>query len=206
MPNLDFYAVGADFEPVLDYVFERSGCRVFESYSQPDAEIREFESASDIYRCFPVGECKGSSQSIYLQLVPPGADILFNIRRIELNPATGHGVRFSISGWGLIQLYLGGITLEGRLIHSHTNHNSEKRAQKWSDTITDIPPPDAWDWKAVNRTSSAFNRYVRKLSVFSTFQRPALSRAAEAIASGVEIVGVATSNEEARPIGWIKLP
>lgn len=35
VPNLDFYAVGADFDAVLNYAFKECACRIFESYSPP---------------------------------------------------------------------------------------------------------------------------------------------------------------------------
>ena len=185
MPNLDFYAAGSDFEPVLDFVFHRSGCRVFESYSEFDAEIREFKSTNDLSQAYRISECIGSSHSGYLQLVPPGADALYHIRRIVLKPSTGHEYRYSIEGWGLIQLYLGGLSSSGFVL-SHTNHNSEKRAHLWSHTYPEIKSPATWDWKQVVRTSSALNRYIRtKLAVSSQSGRPVLPEAAKALADGI---------------------
>ncbi|HET7083603.1 MAG TPA: hypothetical protein VFI23_02460 [Rhizomicrobium sp.] len=186
MPNLDFYAASLDFQPVLDFIFNRSGCRVFESYSEFDAEIREFKSTNDLSQVYRIGECIGSSHSVYLQLVPPGADALYHIRRIVLKPSTGHKYRYSIEGWGLIQLYLGGLGPSG-LVLSHTNHNSEKRANLWAHTYPEIKSPEAWDWKQVVRTSSAVNRYIRtKLAVSFRSSHPVLPEAAKALAHGIK--------------------
>jgi len=191
MPNLDFYAVGRDFDPVLDFVFNRTGCRVFESYSECDNEIREFKSAADLSRAYRIGECEHSSQSVLLQLVPPGADSLFHIKHIKLQPKTGYKYRYAIEGWGLIQLYLGGLSPLG-VVHSHTNHNSEKRADAWQDTISYLGSAGTWDWKQVTRISSALNRYIRtKLAVSVKFGRPVLPEAAKALEAGNKALGVA---------------
>jgi hypothetical protein len=186
MPNLDFYAAGLDFEPVLDFVFHRTGCRVFESYSEFDKEIREFKSAADLSQAYRIGECAHSSQSVLLQLVPPGADSLYRIKQIALKPSNGRRFRFAIEGWGLIQLYLGGVGPSG-LVPSHTNHNSEKRAVLWSHTNPELMSPEVWDWKQIVRTSSALNRYIRtKLAVTARSSRPVLPEAAKALATGTE--------------------
>ena len=188
MPKLDFYACGLDFEPILDFIFLRSGCRIFESYSAFDAEIREFKSAADLLQACRVGECAADYPSILLQLVPPRADSLYSIRRIKLKPSTGHTHRYAINGWGLIQLHLGGFGPSG-LVHSHTNHNSEKRAHLWAGTYPDLGSPKAWDWKQVVRTSSALNRHVRtKLSVTVELGRPVLPKAAKALGNGTTAV------------------
>jgi len=164
MPNLYFYAIDKDFLVVLDYVFEKSGCRVFESYSKFDEEILEFEKPEDIIRN------RKSGQSTYLQLVVPSASKLVEIRRIPLDESTGHRFRYSIDGWGLIQLYLGNQTLAG-ITNSHTNHNSEARARHWEPT-RDMDSVSRWDWKEIVSVSSALNRFIRKQAVASAFRRP----------------------------------
>ena len=44
MPQCYFYATESDFEPVLRFVFDELNCRVFETYSKPEKELREFIS------------------------------------------------------------------------------------------------------------------------------------------------------------------
>jgi hypothetical protein len=192
VPNLDFYAVGADFDAVLNYIFKERACRVFESYSPPGEEIAEFKSTAEISARYPVGICRGSGASVFLQLVPPGAAPLFAIRRVSLSPDAnqGHTFRYAVTGWGLIQLYLGGQGPYG-LVASHTNHNTESRARRWQAVHPELGPAAAWDWREVTRVSSAFNRFVRtKLAVSKIGNRPVLSNAAEAISNGTHPVGV----------------
>jgi hypothetical protein len=190
MPNIDFYAAGRDFTEVLDYVFEKSECRVFESYSPYGKSIAEFRSAVDLSERYPIGTCTGTAHSVLLQLVPPSGFNQFKIRRMSLDPKAckGHTFRYAIEGWGLIQLYLGGTGPAG-LVHSHSAHNSEARATKWVGARPNAGSPEFWDWREITSISSALNRFVRnKLSVYKLGSRPVLRNAAAAFAAGVDPV------------------
>ncbi len=77
MPNIDFYALDRDFTAVLDYVFEQSGCRVFESSSRLGEELVEFKSTADLSSRYEIGKCRSTGASVLLQLVPPcGAHLI----------------------------------------------------------------------------------------------------------------------------------
>lgn len=187
MPNLDFYAVAADFDAVLEYVFAKSGCRVFESYSAFDSDLIEFKTADMLKEKLTVGQCSADSPSILLQLVVPENSALSRIRKIDLSPAKsgGHTFRYTIEGWGLIQLYLGGLGPRG-VVSSHTNHNSEARARAWQRTCPDMGQTNSWDWPQITSVSSAFNRYIRsKLAVGKLGSRPVLPAAQKAFDAGL---------------------
>jgi hypothetical protein len=191
VPNLDFYAVGADFDAVLDYVFRDCACRVFESYSPPGEEIAEFYSTAEVSARYPIGTCRSSGASVLLQLVPPSATALFSIRRVALSPDVDqrHTVRYAVAGWGLIQLYLGGEGPHG-LVASHTNHNTESRARRWQDLHRELGSVENWNWPEITRVSSGFNRFIRtKLAVSRIGSRPVLPNASEAISKGAQLVG-----------------
>ena len=186
MPNIDFYAAGEDFTAVLTYIFERSGCRVFESYSAFGAELAEFKSIAEISSRYEIGECRGAAHSVLLQLVSPSASNEFAIRRIALDPnrCEGHTFRHAIEGWGLIQLYLGGTGPNG-LVASHSNHNSEARAMKWADTHQSLGSPQRWNWQEISAVSTAFNRHIRtKLALYKLGSRAVLPAAGALLASG----------------------
>jgi hypothetical protein len=190
MPNLDFYAAGADFLSVLGYVFDQSGCRIFESNSPFGEEIAEFTSIDDVSARYAIGVCRGSAPSVLLQLVPPSGSNLFRIRRIALSPdaCRGHTFRYEVTGWGLIQLYLGGSGPQG-LVNSHSNHNTEARARKWAATARDLESPGLWDWRETTAISAALNRFIHtKLAVYKLGSRPVLRAAAIAFAAGLEPV------------------
>lgn len=187
MPNIDFYAAGTDFDTLLQYVFGKSGCRVFESCSLPGTEIVEFKSPGDISKHYTVGKCQGNSHSALLELVPPSVPELFHIRRVHLDPTTcdGHMFRYEIKGWGLIQLYLGGIGPAG-LVNSHSNHNSAARAKRWMTTSPELGEVDDWDWREVRAISSALNRFIRTNAIYKLATRPVLPGAASLFSTGID--------------------
>ena len=191
MPNCDFYAVGEDLEKVLEYVFSEVECRVFESYSPCDQKLAEFTKVSEIAARYPLGKCKTTESSVNLELWPTRASKQVRVKKIRLDPKRSKGAkyRFTIEGWGLIQLHLGGESKLG-IISSHTNHFTEKGARKWeSMTGTFFHRVSAWDWKEVSRLSSQINRHIRqKLAVDKIGSRPVLPEAAELIIKGVDVV------------------
>jgi hypothetical protein len=196
MPNIDFYAAGADFFPVLTYIFKQSTCRVFESYSPPGEEIAEFKSIDDLSARYPIGVCRGSGPSVLLQLVPQSASDQFSIRRISMQPehCDGHTFRYAVEGWGLIHLHLGGISSQG-LVNSHSNHNTEARARKWSKSYQEIGPMEIWNWRETTVVSSALSRFIRsKLATYKLGSRPVLPEAAAAFAAGIAPIHVRDQN------------
>lgn len=191
MPNIDFFATGADFIPILNYVFAESRCRVFESYSPPGQDIAEFSSIDSIESRYAIGVCAGTAPSVLLELVPPESMGLCHIRRINLDPARcgGQTFRYVISGWGLIQLYLGGVGPHG-LVNSHSNHFTAARARYWEPVDGGKRGAvESWDWRKTTRVSSALNRFIRKLALYKLGSRPVLPNAAAAFETGVGLVG-----------------
>ena len=125
MPNLDFYAVDDDQTAVLAAVFDLGLFRVFEAYSEPDRDLREFRTSEEV---------PNSPNGRHLMLHVLGSGPEPSARRIDLRPGAlgGATFRYCCEGWGLIQLLFGGLVGEQELQWSHTNHNTEKRASKWA--------------------------------------------------------------------------
>ena len=179
MPNCDFYAAGSDFSDVLEFVFTRSGCQVFETYSPVGQELAEFTGFEQIAGRYPLGITRHTAPSVLLALVPPSARRLVTKRRIDLESGE---MRYTLEGWGIIHLHLGGVGPKG-LVHSHTNHNSEKRARAWAATAPHLAPVAAWDWKEVASASSRLNANIRRLAVSKIGSRPVLPQAAKILAA-----------------------
>ena len=177
MPNLNFYADADDKASVLNVVFDLGLFRVFESYSEPDQGLREYRAADEV----PQGR---GGRMLELFVVGSGPAPIFT--RIALNPgALGDATfRYHCQGWGLIQLYFG-VTTDESLRWSHTNHNTEKRASVWADTLGELGDPAEWDWPAVTRASGRLNRAIRKLAVYRFGSRPVLPGVAQLIAARV---------------------
>ena len=175
MPKLEFYAAGPDLRAVLDAVHELDLFRVYEEYSEPGTDLREFLSPDEI----PIGE-----SAVCLMLYPIGAGPAPVAQRIELEP--GPAFRYRCIGWGLIQLRLEPPGSED-LWRSFTYHNTEKRARRWADAEPDeAGDPSAWDWPAVTLASSTLNQAIRALGISKLDGRyPVLPRAAWLITSGL---------------------
>mgnify|MGYP001264901437 FL=1 len=178
MPNCDFLATKSDLEAILGYVFAAGEFTVYEAYSEPEAELRIVDSATELAELYPLGLCKGTAPSVLLQLVAKNSGAV-TVERIALDPSKCNGktYRYRSSGWGLIQLHLGGIGPKG-LVPSHTNHNSQARALKWASTYPELPSPSTWDWQVVQAASSKMNRFIRKLAVSKEGNRLVLPEAA----------------------------
>jgi hypothetical protein len=180
MPNCDFYGLETDLAAVLEFVFQRSGCRIFESYSEYGNELREFSSVAHLQHHHVLGHCHGNAPSILLSLLAGSAGKLVRDQIPRQLVREDEPKRFAAGGWGLIQLQLGGESPHG-IIPSHTNHNSEKRAISWEQQYSDLwGSPSDWDWKLVESTSRRINTFIRKMAVGKNGSRPVLPSAAAA--------------------------
>jgi hypothetical protein len=187
MPNCDFYAMRDDHAKVLRFILEETECQVFEKNSAPWAEIRQFHKVDQILNTFDEGL---GLHKVLLNIYSPTMLGEFKFRRISLDQRKfGEGsFRYEAHGWGAIQLYLGGIHKD-RLHSSHTNHNSEKRAIAWANTIHDLGPPEKWNWGEVTRISSRINRFIRKIAIEKQGSRPILPAALHWVKAGGELGG-----------------
>ena len=181
--NLDFFAAEADQRAVLDFLFSATDVRVFESYSEYDAELREFRSTGELAAAFPLGsDPHGNGDAVLLQLWSPSVMSKLAIERFALNPAAcnGHTFRHRIGGGGLMQLYLGGVC--GRVVTmSHFGHQSQVRAQKW-----DVD--QGVTWNALKTMSNRIQYHIRKrLAAGKVPGRPVLAQALELAQAGYEL-------------------
>lgn len=183
LPNCDFLATKSDLEAVLGFVFDSREFTAYEAYSEPETELRTVCSTAELAALYPLGLCQGTGHSVLLQLVAKNSGAV-TVERFALDPTKCEGktYRYRSSGWGLIQLYLGGIGPKG-LVPSHTNHNSQARALKWASTYPELPPPSTWDWPVLLAASSKLNRYIRKLAVSREGNRLVLPEAASHLAA-----------------------
>lgn len=167
MPNCDFYATLEDHEPLLAWLFAEGTCEVYELSSDFEQPLRRFTSPAEVLSQFDRRYANAKPwHSVYLQLYVPGAGPPFVPRRVSLDPAACDGAtyRYRAEGWGLVQLYLS-VSDGASLASSHTNHNSQLRAQKWAPVCDDEPGPDAWDFARITSFSSRLNRQIRKAGV-----------------------------------------
>ena len=185
MPNCGFYALRDDHTEVLKFILDKTDCQLFEKDSAPWTEIRQFHDAEEILTAYDEGL---GQYRVLLNLYSPSMGGEFKFRRISLDQKKfGEGAfRYEAHGWGAVQLYLGGVHND-RLHSSHTNHNSEKRAVLWGDTIADLGSPESWNWSEVTRISSRINRFIRKIATDKRGSMPILPAAMQWINAGREL-------------------
>lgn len=180
MASIDFYALGDDIRGLVHFIFEDTDLRIFESYSQYDAELREFRSFDELSAAFSLGsDAHGHGHAVLLQLWSPSVMPRVEFERIALKVA-GHSFRYCISGVGLIQLYFGG-EHEGIITDSHYGHWSEAGARQRA--AGDV---DAVDWSALSRLSGRIQRHIRsRMAVAKVRGRPILPAAFAALQRGL---------------------
>ena len=175
MAQLQFFALRTDIESILRFVYEETDCRVFESYSRPGHELREFPSFSDLLNSDVLASHHGR---YLLRLLSRSIGCEPIIRQHTLKK-TGQS-RQSIIGPGLYQ-----IGESGRLdiqndalkwsIFSHYNEAGAKNVYGEEQT-QDI------DWKRMRRISGQIQRHIKnKLAVASVGSRPVLADAYRAM-------------------------
>jgi len=161
----DFFAAEEDKIKLLSYIFTETDLRIFDLSSAYGEDIKEYKTVEDISAQFDLRN--ETSGSICFQLWSPIFQGKPVYKRIELDPkrCKGHTFRFSTEGWGLIQLYLGGIK-DAYLKHSHIGHFNEKGALRWEPFNKTNGRVNAWDWQAIQKTSSHLKYLLhKKLSV-----------------------------------------
>ena len=161
----DFYAAEEDKLLILDFIFNQTDLRVYDLSSAYGEEISEYKSTDEI--CSKFDLTNGDKYAITFQLWSPRHKGKPFFRKIDLDPkhCNGNTFRYSTDGWGLIQLYLGGIKFN-KLHHSHIGHFTESGVQKWKNTNSFNGSVDSWDWSEIQSTSRKLKQYIRnKLTV-----------------------------------------
>jgi len=177
--TLDFFADAADKMELLNFIFAETPLHVYDHYSVYGEEIREYHSINDITSCFDLQNGGANSAAFQLWSETFKAKPVF--QKISLNPkyCNGHTFRYATGGWGLIQLYFGGIQ-HGCLHHSHIGHFSEKGALKNEGITKEYGKVSSWDWKEVESIGNKLRYHIsKKLAVNKAGSEPILKGAEE---------------------------
>lgn len=155
----DFYADKGDKIEILNFIFSETDLQVFDKDSAFGQEINQYKSTESIVSKFDLE--KGGQFAVTFQLWSPRFIGDINFRRVNLNPkyCNGHTFRYSTEGWGMIQLYFGGLN-NNELNRSHIGHQSEKRALTWETNHKDMGLVNKWDWKEVEQTGRKLKYHI----------------------------------------------
>ena len=157
--SYDFFADGSDKIELLNYIFQETDLQIFDSYSPFDQEIRSYQKTEEIISNFDLES--GGQFAVTFQIWSPNFQGKVNFKKIELDQkrVKGYKFRYATEGWGLIQLYFGGLQ-NNILYHSHIGHQSEKRASAWENTNPTMGKAIEWDWKEIASTSRKLKYHI----------------------------------------------
>ena len=155
----DFFADKDDKIEILDFIFRETDLQVFDLGSPYGQKISQYKTTEEIVSKFDLHN--GDKFAVTFQLWTPGfkGDLVF--RKVELDPKRcgGHTFRYSTDGWGLIQLYFGGVK-NSELNRSHIGHQSQKRAIAWETNHLDLGPVSKWDWDEVEKVAHGLKHQI----------------------------------------------
>ena len=121
----DFYADHNDKISIIEFIFNNTDLQVFDLGSTYEQEIRQYKSVDEVSATHDL--INGDKFAVTFQLWTPRHEGEPVFRKIDLDPkrCNGHSFRYSTDGWGMIQLYFGGIKND-KLFLSHIGHLTEK--------------------------------------------------------------------------------
>jgi hypothetical protein len=158
----DFLADKQTKIDILEFIFRDTDLRVFDLGSSYGQEICEYKSVDEVTKKFDL--VNGDKFAVTFQLWSPRfkGDVLF--RKVTLDPkyCNGHTFRYSTDGWGLIQLYFGGIKHD-KLNQSHIGHFTEKAALDKESATTFNGKVSNWDWTEIQKTSRTLKQKIQNL-------------------------------------------
>jgi hypothetical protein len=183
----NFYAAKTDKLKILDYIFRETDLHVFDLYSASGEEICAYKSADQIAAKYDLEN--GSNFAVTFQLWTPRHKGKPVFRKIELDPkrCKEDTFRYSTNGWGMIQLYFGGV--KNNLLHpSHIGHFNEKGASQKEGANNVNGTVSEWDWKEIQATANKLKYHIhKKLALSKIGTIDLLSGAEELIKQGITL-------------------
>jgi hypothetical protein len=158
--TFDFYADYNDKIAILEFIFNNTDHQVFDLGSAYGKEIKKYGSTDEIVSILNLID--GNKFAVTFELWTPRHKGKPLFRKINLDPdkSNGHTFRYSTDGWGMIQLYFGGI--KNDTLHlSHLGHFTEKGAMKWEGTNTFNGSVRDWSWKEIETTSKKIKQFIK---------------------------------------------
>ena len=153
------YVNEADLPHILGAIFD-DRVVIYEAYSAFEQELLSFSDLASLESY--ISHAREQNSFINLKLHYPDAGGNAFIERIALIPEKCNGAtyRYVAHGWGLIQLQM---EFSGSpTIHVRFAVNTSTRAHNWAPLYPDLAPPEAWNWKLVEKHVRRLIRVLRK--------------------------------------------
>lgn len=173
--NYDFFADKTDKLEIIKFIFHKTDLQIYDMSSPYGQEIFRYTSVEEIASKFDL--INGDKFALTFQLWAPIHKGHPLFKKIDLDPkrCNGHLFRYTTEGWGLIQLYLGGLK-NNELNQSHIGHFTEKQALKWEGANPFNGPVKNWAWSEIQQTSQKLRSQIhnkmaiRKLNNFGILE------------------------------------
>ncbi len=159
--NYNFFADKSDKIEILEYIFRETDLQLFDHSSSFGNKIKRYKTVDEITSNFDLEN--GGQFAVSFQMWSPKHKSKPFFRKINLKPkySNGYSFRYSTSGLGLIQLYLGGIE-KGILNYSHIGHFNKKGALKNEAIVDSNDRVMDWDWKVIQSTSRKLKYHIHE--------------------------------------------
>ena len=148
----NFFADKADKLVILDFIFKETDLHIYDFGSPYGQEICEYKNIDEIDSKFDLSN--GDKFAVSFQLWAPRHKGKPLFRKVNLDPkhCDGYTFRYSTDGWGLIQLYFGGLK-NNALNQSHIGHFNEMGALKNESTSSFNGKVNDWNWAEIQATA-----------------------------------------------------
>ena len=153
----------AGFTELAAFVFDSDAPVVFHAYLAYGQPLCSFRTASEFIS--DVDAAIASEQkSLHYALHYRETKGYVAERKIALNSKSceGHTWRYSVEGWGLIQLQADLRRTSG--VECRVAVNTQKRAEAWASTYPDLRDPGLWDWRVVQQHAGRIIRKMKKIA------------------------------------------
>ena len=149
-----------NIDVMLEAVFEGNPL-VYEAYSKYDSDLVKFNSGEKL-KSYIEKERSAGEKFINIVIHYPDSNGFVERKKIDLNPDKCNGAtkRYSMNGWGLIQLQVD--FGKQPKPECRVAVNTLKRATTWSATYPELQSPDLWNWEVVEKNVRRLVRVLRK--------------------------------------------
>jgi hypothetical protein len=131
------------------------------AYSEYEQDIVCFSVQHELEQ-YISHELDRGKKFIYVMVHYPDTKGYIHKKKISLKPESCNGAtyRYSMEGWGLIQLQID--YKKPNVAICRVAVNTETRALAWAQTIPKLNKPALWDWVAVEKHARRLIRVLRK--------------------------------------------
>ena len=181
----EFYGTRLDLHEICRFAFTEPGLVVWESYSEPNRELRCFHSVEQVEDALPALHAEDPEPGILLMLWSPAMRGEPVAERVSL--ASG-AFRYRFGGWGLINLHFAA-GRAGELRRSSMSHSNEARTERlFNYRGHPLGHLADWDWEQVERIGQSLHTFVHRRMAVAKSRRAIVLQDAERLRAAGKVL------------------